>query len=235
MMVKIEPLGDCAVIIQFGDQLNEKVQNQVKAFSTLLAKTEFEGFIEFIPAYTTVTIFYHPSYFEKGISSSPFQNIKRKIEELLKIKSKQETENERTIQIPVCYGEKYGPDLLSVANYHSLTIEDVITLHTKEIYRVAMIGFAPGFPYLTGLNERIATPRLKTPRKLVAEGSVGIAGIQTGIYSISSPGGWQIIGQTPTKLFNPSKSEPSLLRQGDKVQFVSISEFEYQSLLGKES
>jgi inhibitor of KinA len=136
---------------------------------------------------------------------------------------------QRFVEIPVCYGGEYGPDLEAVAEYHHLSTSEVVEIHSKEEYLVYMIGFAPGFPYLGGMSEEIATPRRHSPRLSIPEGSVGIAGMQTGVYPISTPGGWQLIGRTPLELFCPNENPPTLLQSGDIVKFVPISLEEYQA------
>jgi len=136
----------------------------------------------------------------------------------------------KTVIIPVCYGGEYGPDLTFVAQHTGLPEEEVVRIHTSRTYRVYMLGFLPGFPYLGGMDERIATPRLETPRTRIPAGSVGIAGCQTGFYPMESPGGWRIIGRTPIKAFDPFSDTPFLLSPGDFVQFKSIGETEYQKL-----
>ncbi|MBX6395501.1 MAG: 5-oxoprolinase subunit PxpB, partial [Alicyclobacillaceae bacterium] len=141
----------------------------------------------------------------------------------------------RLVEIPVCYGGEFGPDLAYVADYHGLTPERVIEIHSSTEYRVYMIGFAPGFPYLGGLSPELATPRKTSPRLTIPAGSVGIAGNQTGVYSVSTPGGWQIIGRTPLVLFRPDLHPPSLLKAGDRVRFYPISREEFTRWNGRES
>ena len=141
--------------------------------------------------------------------------------------------NGKIVEIPVIYGGKYGPDIEFVASYNGLSVDDVIELHTKPLYRVYMLGFLPGFAYLGGMDERIATPRLENPRKRVPSGSVGIAGKQTGWYAIESPGGWRIIGRTPLRTFNPSKEPPSIVLPGDYVKFKAIDEDNAEEYDGK--
>jgi len=136
----------------------------------------------------------------------------------------------QTVEIPVCYGGEYGPDIDFVAQTHHLTTENVTELHVRQKYRIYMIGFTPGFPFLGGLPQKLHTPRLKTPRNLVPEGSVGIANNQTGIYPVASPGGWQLIGRTPLRLFAPERSHPFLYQTGDYLKFKPISAEEYKAL-----
>ncbi|MGV3465566.1 MAG: 5-oxoprolinase subunit PxpB, partial [Heyndrickxia sp.] len=140
----------------------------------------------------------------------------------------------RVVEIPVCYGGDFGPDLETVASMNGLSTEEVIQIHSSAEYTVYMIGFAPGFPYLGGMSEKIATPRLPSPRLKIPERTVGIAGNQTGVYPIETPGGWQLIGRTPIKLFRPQDEVPSLLHAGDKVRFKPISYEEYVEWEGEE-
>ena len=136
----------------------------------------------------------------------------------------------KIIEIPTTYGGEYGPDIENVANQNRISVEEVIKIHSSKTYLIYMLGFTPGFPYLGGMDERIATPRLKTPRTKIAGGSVGIAGSQTGIYPIDSPGGWQLIGKTPLMLYSPHRESPILLSSGDYIKFVPINEAEYKKI-----
>jgi inhibitor of KinA len=133
------------------------------------------------------------------------------------------------VEIPVLYGGEYGPDLEYVASFHKISAEEVIQIHTESECLVYMIGFAPGFPFMGGMDERIATPRRESPRTAIVPGSVGIAGKQTGIYSLETPGGWQIIGRTPLELFRPDLNPPTLLKAGDRIKFFPISPEEFNT------
>jgi KipI family sensor histidine kinase inhibitor len=141
----------------------------------------------------------------------------------------------KVVKIPVCYGGEFGPDIETVAKNAALPVETVIDLHSQPEYLIYMIGFTPGFPFLGGLNEKLFTPRLKTPRMVVPKGSVGIANNQTGMYSIDSPGGWQIIGRTPLTLFAPDREKPFLYQAGDKIKFTPISPAQFSQLKKKEA
>jgi KipI family sensor histidine kinase inhibitor len=141
----------------------------------------------------------------------------------------------RTVEIPVCYGSDFGPDIETVADTNQLTVAQVIELHSEPEYLIYMVGFTPGFPFMGGLSEKLHTPRLETPRTLVPEGSVGIANNQTGIYPVASPGGWQLIGRTPVKLFAPGRKNPFLYQAGDRIKFKPISAAEYTHLVEKEA
>ncbi len=232
--INIKPLGDSAIIVQFGTDISPEVHLKVKAFSDQLDKDPFCGFVEYVPAFTSVTVFYHPLtvyQMYKGEGSkeklSPYKIVHSIIEKRLEKLQAPLASEQRVVEIPVCYDGELGPDLQAVADYHSLSTTEVIEIHSKAEYLVFMIGFAPGFPYLGGMSEQIATPRHTSPRLSIPAGSVGIAGMQTGVYPISTPGGWQIIGRTPVDLFYPDRNPPSLLQSGDIVRFMPISIEEY--------
>lgn len=223
----IRPLGDSALVIHLGDGINPTIHEQVKNLSNLLEKEPFPGFIESVPSYNSLTVYYNPAavYFsiiEKD-EKSPYKIVSALIEDLLERFSTTEKTEERLIKIPVAYGGEFGPDLDYVATYHGLTVDEVIQIHSANDCLVYMIGFAPGFPFLGGMDERIATPRKESPRHAIAPGSVGIAGKQTGVYPLETPGGWQIIGRTPLDLFLPKNTPPTLLQSGDKIRFFPIS------------
>lgn len=231
----MKPLGDSALIVQLGEGISPSIHELVSNLSTLLNDHPFEGFIESVPAYNNLTIYYNPIVVHRSQINrethytllTPFQKVSSFMEELVQQIGNNKLHNERVVTIPVLYGGEFGPDLEYVAKYHALSVDEVIQIHSESDYLVYMIGFAPGFPFMGGLNEQIATPRKETPRLVIAPGSVGIAGKQTGVYSLETPGGWQIIGRTPLDLFLPTISPPTLLQAGDKIRFVPISPKEY--------
>ncbi|MGQ8873774.1 5-oxoprolinase subunit PxpB [Paenibacillus sp. TSA_86.1] len=257
----LSPLGEHGVVIRCGDALSEEVHQRVMLVCTFLEKGSVVAAVEWVPSYLSVTLFYDPlvSFYEE-ISGFLLQQLNRLNEPKQLKQSKQPNErierNEsnpsiqrkqseslqltggitwpRVVTIPVCYGGEFGPDLVHVAHEHGLTIEEVIAIHSSVDYLVHMIGFAPGFPYLGGLPEQIATPRRATPRLRVEAGTVGIGGTQTGVYPVSTPGGWQCIGRTPLRLFDPEANPPSLLEAGDIVRFQPIMMQEYLELTRKE-
>lgn len=232
--VTIKPLGDSALMVQLGDGIDPLIHKKVKNLSALLYEYPFEGFIESVPAYNNVTVHYNPytvylsQIGAEGITA--FQKVSAFINDLVQRIGGTQSVEERTIVIPVCYGGEFGPDLEYVAAYHALSTDEVVQIHTENDYLVYMLGFAPGFPFMGGMNEAIATPRKETPRLSIAPGSVGIAGKQTGVYPLETPGGWQIIGRTPKKLFLPGHTPPTLLQSGDKIRFVPISFEEYLTI-----
>lgn len=176
----------------------------------------------------------HPAYNSIMVSLSNSAQLDQITRYLKNALSEYDIETERktrTIEIPLVYGGEYGPDLKRIANYSGKRVSEVIKLHSEAIYTVSFIGFSIGFPYCSGMDESISTPRLETPRKLVDAGSVGIAGNQTGIYPLSSPGGWNLIGKTPKTIFDTKNPENSYLQMGDQIRFVSITEEEFQRVL----
>ncbi|ADT84017.1 5-oxoprolinase subunit PxpB [Thermococcus barophilus] len=223
--MQFKPAGDSALVIIFGDRIDEGINKKVHAVASAIEKSSPDWLIEVVPTYTSIYVYYDPlklSYQEALDAIKPFLSVEPK------------EEKPRIVEIPTAYGGEFGPDIEFVAQYNGLTIDDVIEIHSKPLYRVYMLGFTPGFAYLGGMDERIATPRLKKPRLKVPAGSVGIAGKQTGIYPIESPGGWRLIGRTPLRLFTPEKDPPTLLQPGDYVKFVPISEEEFWELHGGE-
>lgn len=220
------PLGDSAIVISFGDEIDLTTHRHVMRFTGhLAAYIERHGHpavLEMVPAFTTVTVYY-----------SPLQANYAQLEALLsqvltELPDATTQPPAKVVELPVCYGGEYGPDLDNVSRHNHLSVEEVIQIHTSVDYLVYMIGFSPGFPYLGGMPEQIATPRLETPRLSVPAGSVGIAGQQTGVYPTSSPGGWQLIGRTPAVLFQPGQNPPSLLAAGDRVRFRPVTQEQYQ-------
>lgn len=229
----ISPLGDSAIRIEFGKKIEDGIHQKIKMLAKQVEDHPFVGFIECVLGYTSLTIFYNSftvwCTYKKDREDSPFEIVKSLIEDRLQVCEGEDSTNLRTIDIPVCYGGEFGPDLEEVAKYHDMTTSEVIDIHTSGQYLVYMIGFCPGFPFLGGMSDRIAMPRRNTPRLSIPKGSVGIAGMQTGVYPISTPGGWQLIGRTPLQLFLPGKNPPSLLQAGDRVKFHAISLEEYNA------
>jgi inhibitor of KinA len=231
--VDIFPFGDQTIAVRFGTTISEQLHDYIQILMMDLERHPFEWIIEAVPAFTMVTLTYDPFfiYSKVGVSRSPYAFVKDELESRLKeIDWKRSTEREaRTVHIPVCYGGEFGPDLDYVATVNGLSPEEVIRIHSEGTYLVHMIGFAPGFPYLGGLSKKISTPRRDSPRLVIPKGSVGIAGDQTGVYPLKTPGGWQLIGRTPISLFNPHSEFPSLLKAGDHIRFVPINDSEFRS------
>ena len=225
---QLYPLGDNAVVLQFGDTISPAINETIRSYARALEEHPLDGLIEWVPGYTTLTLFYDPWLLSKEGQEDPYQRLVNHINSFAATTRKSKSSRSRLVEIPVCYGGDAGPDLEIVARHNSISPEEVVALHSQSEYRVYMIGFAPGFPYLGGMNSRISAPRKDSPRLRIPAGSVGIAGGQTGIYPIETPGGWQLIGRTPLKLFNPAQNPPTLLQAGDRVRFILITEEEYR-------
>lgn len=232
----IEPFGDQAVRVIFGDRIAPSVQQGISRFIRLFDQKPFNGFIEYVPSYTNIVFYYNPlEVIEGGRKDTSAQS--QVIDFLTGLsrctfESVDQESQRKVVHIPVCYGGDFGPDLDEVADLHHLSASELIRRHSVPEYLVYMLGFAPGFPFLGGLPEELATPRRATPRLKIAAGSVGIAGRQTGAYPLDSPGGWQIIGRTPVPLFTPETDPPTLLQAGDLVKFDPISEREFERIKG---
>ena len=211
---RIVPLGDSAVLVQFGNQIDLTINRRVHALAALIAASPLDGMIGTIPAYGTLLIHYDPlilTYFQAS------KWIRTKLDQVQDVILKKP----RRIEVPVRYGGEYGIDLQFVADSHHLSVEDVIRIHSEKTYTIYMMGFTPGFPYMGKLDDLLVTPRLDSPRTRVPSGTVAIAGSQTGIYPIDSPGGWRLIGYTSSQLFDPKSESPFLFSPGDEVRFVA--------------
>ena len=226
--IQFKPLSEQAMFVQFSSTINEQTQQQIQLAVQLLQQHPFPGLLEIVPSYTNFCVYYDPLLVQKSLphAATISQRVQNHIQTLLAQQLSAQDLSRRVIEIPVVYGGEYGPDLLEVAHFHHLSPEEVIAIHTARDYIVYMLGFAPGFPYLGGLDARIATPRRATPRLEIAAGSVGIGGEQTGIYPFNTPGGWQIIGRTMTPLFSLTSTPPALLQAGDIVRFIAVEEDE---------
>ena len=237
------PVGEAALMVEFGKGINPETNKKVKALADYLDRQPLPGMLEYVSAYSSVTVFYNPAqvkqFQKEQLHLQPkllaYQVLAELLKEVLSKLDNGVVTKPRTVEIPVCYGGEFGPDLAYVAEYNNITIEEVIEIHCQGQYLVYMIGFAPGFPYLGGMSEKIATPRRPSPRLEIPAGSVGIAGMQTGVYPIATPGGWQLIGRTPLSLFRPQDECPSLLQAGDIIRFRPIPLAEYGEYEGARS
>lgn len=228
----IFPLGDTAITIDFGNRIDEQVNEEVIRIFNNWKQYPLEGVVEIVPAYSSLTVYYDPVKIMRHPAHAPaFEWIKQQVHQRLQQSLPASEAGHQTIRIPVCYDKELAPDLLAFAATKKITTDELISLHTTNMYRVYMLGFLPGFSYMGEVDEKIAAPRKSQPVH-VAAGSVGIAGRQTGIYPMESPGGWQIIGRTPLQLFDSDKEQPTLLKMGDHVQFYSISIQEYGKMIG---
>jgi inhibitor of KinA len=222
------PLGDSAITVDYGNRIDEALNREVLARYLQFRHQQFPGFIEAVPAYSSLTIYYDPVFIRKlqPEGQTAFEYIRTRITEMLSLAIPVEEKPSRLVRIPVCYDPSLSTDIENLAALKQLSTDELILLHTERIYRVYMMGFLPGFAYMGTVDERISAPRKIKPQPTRA-GSVGIAGQQTGIYPLASPGGWQIIGMTPVQLFNRNRKDPTLLQAGDRVQFYSIDKYEF--------
>lgn len=215
--------GDHALVAEFGNEISKEINEKVRAFAYLLDKERINGIAETVPTYRSLMIHYNPLIIDRKSLISELKKREEKLENL-------ELPPPMVTEIPTLYGEKYGPDLKDVAKHAGMSVEEVIKIHSSTEYLIYMLGFTPGFPYLGGMDPRIAAPRLENPRTKIQRGSVGIADTQTGIYSLDSPGGWKLIGWTPLPLFNPEGPSSFLLKAGDYIKFRPIDQEEYENL-----
>ena len=215
-------MGDRALLVELGEGIHRDVNRAVQKLFYGLDQVQSGAIRELQPGYRSLMIVYDPLKIS-------LPALKARIESVFQALDRFRPPEPAHLQVPVAYGGEFGPDLQWVAQHHGLSTEEVVQLHSKITYRVYMLGFTPGYPYLGEVPEEIATPRRETPRVRVPMGSVGIAQRQTGIYPVESPGGWQILGRTPLKLFDPRRRPPSLLQAGDRVSFIPISQEEFYS------
>jgi inhibitor of KinA len=227
--MKLEPLGDSAVLATLGSGIDAATLGMVMDLAGSIRAAGRSGISDVVPAYNTVTAFYDPAKFG-DFPGDAYGAVCRLIESCAaRAAGAAHVPAPRLMEIPVCYGGNFGPDIAAVAGHCGVGADEVAKLHSGADYLVHAIGFTPGFPYLGGLPEALRTPRRDTPRARVPAGSVAIGGQQTGVYPVDSPGGWQIIGRTPVALFRPGMSPAALLRLGDRVRFKAITESELES------
>lgn len=221
--IKILTAGDSSLLIEFGDEISPQINQKITATVQLMKEQHIEGVVDIIPAFCSLLINYDPRVVT-------FDELEARMKNLVKVDIKAESGKKKIFEIPVCYGGEYGPDIENIAQHAGLSVEEVIQIHSSRDYLIYMLGFLPGFTYLGGLDERIHTPRLANPRVKINAGSVGIGGSQTGIYPLDSPGGWQLMGMTPVKTYDPDREVPILVEAGDYIRFVPVSEEEYHRI-----
>lgn len=221
--IKFLNAGDSALVMEFGNEIAKDINAKIATVVENLKKKKVDGILDILPTYRSILINYDPM----KISHSEIVGI---LTELSKLNSSNHSDDVRLIEIPTIYGGEYGPDIKNVAEHAGMSEKEVVKIHTGTDYLVYMMGFMPGFTYLGGLDERIATPRLKSPRLKIEAGSVGIAANQTGMYPLESPGGWQLIGRTPLKLYDDTKEPPVFIQAGDYIRYVSIDKKQYDKI-----
>lgn len=217
------PSGDSGIVIEAGNEISEEINKKIRVLVYCIESSKLQELVELIPTYKSILLIYDPLKISYNDLLYKLKNIENTMEEIKLPPSE-------VIHVPTLYGGEYGIDINYVAEHNGLTLEEVIKIHSAIDYLVYMLGFTPGFPYLGGMSEKIATPRLNSPREKICSGSVGIAGNQTGIYPIDSPGGWRLIGRTPVKLFNPNRNQAVLLSSGQYIRFEPIDLYEYRKI-----
>ena len=216
------PASDRSILVQFGDEISEDLHHQVYLFTQGLLASSHQVISNISPGYSSVLVrLHHKTTLAEGMDV---------IAAVLNAEYPGDSNPQRTVEIPVCYEDEFGPDLGRVLKHTGYDKEELIERHTSGIYLVYFLGFSAGFPYIGGMDESLATPRLETPRKTVPAGSVGIAGKQTGMYPLSTPGGWNLIGRTTLPLFNRSNPKDTALHMGDRLRFRTVDRAEFESL-----
>ena len=220
--------GDTSVTVEFGNEISTEINAKIRAFNIALQQSKIPGIVETVPTYRSLAVHYDPEVILYGA-------LVKKLKGLLGQLDNIQIPPSDVLEIPVLYGGEEGPDIEFVAEHNGKTVQEVIDIHTSTEYLIYMLGFTPGFTYLGGMSEEIATPRLKTPRVLIPGGSVGIAGAQTGVYPIDSPGGWQLIGRTPVRMYDPDRATPILPEAGQYIKFYAIDKAEYDRIAALEA
>lgn len=226
--VKFLITGDTSLTAEFGNEISQAINARIRAFNTALQRSGIPGIVETVPTYRSLMIHYDP-----GVIL--YEPLVARLRELLGQLDQIQLPPSHVLEIPVLYGGEEGPDLEHVAACHGKTPEEVIRIHTSVDYLIYMLGFTPGFTYLGGMSPEIATPRLETPRVKIPAGSVGIAGSQTGVYPMDSPGGWQLIGRTPVRMYDPDRESPILPQAGQYIRFRAIDREEYRRIAAEEA
>lgn len=215
--------GDAALVVEFGDAIDPAINRRVRELLLSIDRAGIDGICDLVPSYRSLLVLYDPL-------RTIFEDLRGRLGDLQAHAADRPVPPPRVVEIPTAYGGLFGPDLSFVARHNGLTEREVVAIHAGTDYLVYMMGFSPGFTYLGGMSERIAAPRLETPRTAIPAGSVGIAQQQTGIYPVESPGGWRLIGRTPVSLFDPSRNPPVIVDAGDYIRFVPVAPDEYSAI-----
>jgi KipI family sensor histidine kinase inhibitor len=220
---KFLPAGDKALAVEMGDSITPEINRKVRDLLAAIESQGIPGLVDLVPTYRSLLVYYDPLRVSLPDLEDRLTALERDLDQAA-------LNAPKVVEIPTLYGGEYGPDIGQVADHNGLTPAEVIQIHSSAEYLVYMMGFTPGFPYMGGMSERIATPRLQTPRTAIPAGSVGIAERQTGVYPIASPGGWQLIGRTPVQLFDPQRDPPVAVTAGDYIRFAPITEEAYHDI-----
>lgn len=228
----ISPLGDQALLVDFGGPVCEETNRAVISLFQKLKDPALPFVTNLVPAYTSLAICYDPYAIQRSHPGSAYGWMAEAVQARAKTGAEEPVRQGRHFRVPVCYDPVFGLDIMEVARFGNMGVDDVVRIHGSTRYRVFLIGFLPGFPYLGLVDQRIGMPRKESPRTEVAAGSVGIAGRQTGIYPLNSPGGWQIIGRTPVAFFRPESDPPVAVAPGDEITFFPITQDEFENYAG---
>lgn len=223
MDIKLMPAGDSALVVEFGDKIDENVNAHVHALARKIEEQHIEGIVEVVPTFRSVLVQY-------DVFVCSYSKISDMILGLADHLDGFDKTTKKIVKIPCCYGARFGPDLADMEKLTGLDRDEIIAIHSATDYKIYMLGFLPGFVYLGGLDKRIEVPRLKTPRVKIRKGAVGIGGNQTGIYPMDSPGGWRLMGATPIDLYDENREPPILLAAGEYIRFVPISILDYYDI-----
>ena len=221
--VKFFPAGDHAMVVEFGSIIAENINQKVHALAGWIEEKQIEGVVELLPTFRSLMI-----YYDCHVVS--FERLKRKVSEFDDTKVSAGAEKKKIIKVPCCYGARFGSDLHDMEKILGIDKDEIIRIHSSVCYKIYMLGFLPGFVYLGGLDKRIEVPRLSSPRVKINPGSVGIGGNQTGVYPVTSPGGWRLIGGTPLDFYDPDREKPILCNAGEYIRFVPIHIDEYYDI-----
>jgi len=230
---QIVPLGDRCLIVEFESRVDEAINRKARSLALALLENPLPGVVDVVPAFCTVAVYYRPEEVMAAATSppqsSPYQLLRARVAAVLDAGVDSTPGTARVVRVPVCYGANFGPDLQEVAAACAMSPEEVIQAHVDSKHVVFMLGFSPGFPYIGGLDPRLSVPRRMTPRTRIPAGTVAIARDQTAIYSYETPGGWNLLGRTPIRLFDPMAEPPCRLQAGDRIQFVPITPAQFEA------
>lgn len=221
--LRLLPVGEAALLVEFGQKIDDQINERVQMLAGVLEQRGYPWLIDLTPAFASLLVSYDPLQID-------FAGLCGLVCRQLADMAAGGAAERRVVEIPVCYEDEFAPDMADMEKLTGLSRDEIVALHSGRDYKIYMLGFLPGFAYLGGLDERIAAPRLDSPRVRIEPGSVGIGGAQTGVYPLASPGGWRLIGRTPLDLYDPRREEPVFYQAGDYIRFKPVSRAEFDVL-----